>query len=114
MKTLADIPLADNERAAIEEAARRLKAELPVSRVVLFGSKARGTGRADSDIDLLILTRQPVTGEVRRQVSLRLTDASLDHDVLLSSVIVAENEWEQGAIREMLIHSEVQRDGAEL
>jgi predicted nucleotidyltransferase len=65
MKTVAHIPLADVERKATGEAARRLKAELPVSRVALFGSKARGTGDEGSDIDLPILTSCEVTGPIR-------------------------------------------------
>ena len=47
--TLADDPL-------ITEAARRLEASLPPgSRVILFGSRARGDHRPDSDVDLLVV-----------------------------------------------------------
>jgi len=114
MKTLADIPLADNERAAIEEASRRLKRELPVSRVILFGSKARGTARADSDTDLLVLTSREVTRETRRAIGDILHEIGLRDDLLLLSLVQSEKEWNEGLIRYMLIHSEVERDGVEL
>ena len=55
------LPLAANDRAAVLEAAECLAALLPVERVVLYGSKARGDDRPDSDIDLLILTSRPLT-----------------------------------------------------
>lgn len=37
----------------IAEAARRLAAAAPGARVILFGSRARGEERSDSDLDLL-------------------------------------------------------------
>jgi predicted nucleotidyltransferase len=39
----------------IAEAGRRLAAAAPGARVILFGSRARGEERADSDLDLLVI-----------------------------------------------------------
>lgn len=115
MKTLLDAPsLSTNERLAIAEAARVLKRELPVTRVILFGSKARGDSRPDSDIDLLVLTSCPVTRKIRDAASSLLFDLELRYDVLLSQLIVSEAEWQNGLIHHMLIHKEVQRDGCEI
>lgn len=114
MKTPETVNLIEKERLSILQAAQALKSDLPVTRVVLFGSKARGTGEADSDIDLLILTSCPVSSELRVAVSDRLADINLRNDVLLTSVVVSEQEWLSGLIRHMLIHSEVERDGCEV
>ncbi|MDO4545934.1 MAG: nucleotidyltransferase domain-containing protein [Bacillota bacterium] len=35
--------------------------QYPVSRVVLFGSRADGTNRSDSDIDLIVEFHSPIT-----------------------------------------------------
>ena len=43
-----------NESEAIEAAIRMLKSEFSVSKVILFGSKARGNHDEHSDIDLLM------------------------------------------------------------
>ena len=59
-RRFADLPLAPHDRAAVLEAAAVLAALLPVERVVLYGSKARGDDDAESDIDLLILTSRPM------------------------------------------------------
>jgi predicted nucleotidyltransferase len=114
MKTPESADLTEKERLSILQAAQALKSDLPVTRVILFGSKARGTGEADSDIDLLILTSCPVGSELREAISDRLADINLRNDVLLTSVVVSEQEWLSGLIRYMLIHSEVERDGCEV
>ena len=56
MKKLAQIFLDDRDRAAIAAAVGLLRSRFPVERVMLYGSKARGTDDEESDIDLLVLT----------------------------------------------------------
>jgi len=114
MRTLDRAKLSEKERRAVEEAASLLKSELPVERVILFGSRARGTGSEESDIDLLVLTSCPVTAELRRRISDRLFEVSLRNDALLCSTAASQEDWSNGLIRYMLIHSEVERDGCEV
>jgi predicted nucleotidyltransferase len=114
MKTVDSVKLVQKERYSILEAAKALKSDLPVTRVILFGSKARGSGEPDSDIDLLVLTHCPVTSKLRQVISYQLADINLRNDVLLTSVVVSEQEWANGLIRHTLIHSEVERDGCEI
>ncbi len=111
---LESAKLVERERNSILEASRTLKSDLPVTRVILFGSKARGTGEPDSDIDLLVLTSCPVTTELRAAISARLAGVNLRNDVALASVVVSEQDWSSGLIRHMLIHGEVERDGCEI
>ena len=44
-----------SETDLIDEAARRIAAVAPLAKVILFGSRARGEGRPDSDLDLLVI-----------------------------------------------------------
>lgn len=111
MKTLDNIQLPIRIRSAIQESCARLKAELPVSKVILFGSQARGQAQPDSDIDLLVLTTCPVTREIKDRVGDILFDVDLKDDVLLTSITVQEEEWNGGLVSAMLIHKEVERDG---
>ncbi len=111
MKTLDKIKLPVRIRSAVQEASNRLKSELPVSRVILFGSQARGQAAPDSDIDLLILTTTPVTKGLKDKISDILFEIDLKDDVILTSLRVHENEWDNGLVSQMLIHEEVERDG---
>lgn len=114
MRTLDSIKLADKERASVIQAAKSLKSELPVSKVILFGSRARGTAAELSDIDLLVITSCPVNARLRGSVSERLAEINVENDVVLSSVVVSEKDWIDGLIHYMPIYREVQRDGFEV
>jgi len=114
MKTLESAKLVEKEQGSILKAARVLKSDLPISRVILFGSKARGSGDLYSDIDLLVLASCPVTAGLRESISERLAQINLENDVMLSSVAVSEQDWSEGLVHHMLIHREVERDGCEI
>lgn len=114
MRTIEPAKLAQKEYEAVLEAARVLKSDLPISRVVLFGSKARGTGDKYSDIDLLVLTSCPLTTSLRECISERLAEINLENDVTLSSIVVSEGDWSDGLIHHTLIYKEVERDGCEI
>jgi len=114
MKTLDSIHLAQKDRDSVREAARALRSELPVSQIILFGSKARGQADVYSDLDLLVILACPVTGRLRDSVSERLADINLQNDVVLSSVVVFEKDWTDGLIRYLPLYAEVQRDGCEV
>ena len=111
MKTLDSIQLPIRIRSAVQEASDRLRAELPVSQVVLFGSQARGQAEPDSDIDLLVLTTCPVTRDVKDKIGDILFDIDLKDDVVLMSINVQEDQWDNGLVSQMLIHQEVEKDG---
>ncbi len=59
--------------ALIEEAGRRIAAAAPEADVILFGSRARGEARPDSDLDLLVIEpdfdrRGDEYGRLRREL----------------------------------------------
>ena len=50
----------------------------PTAQVILFGSRARGDARQDSDWDILILIQDKVTTEIERSFRYRLFDLELE------------------------------------
>lgn len=111
MKRLADIQLAENDRKAIESAAAVLRRSFAVARVILFGSKARGDSRVDSDIDLLVVTRGPATDDEKQRMTDALFDIELDLGVVISKLVVPLDEWENGVYRVLPIKAAVDAEG---
>jgi predicted nucleotidyltransferase len=111
MRTLDDINLGANDRAAVQEAVVLLRQRFPVERVVLFGSTARGRASEQSDIDLLVLTSKPMTRRERRQITDVLFDVQLRRDVVIDTLVVSVEEWEHGLYQVLPIRAEVERDG---
>jgi predicted nucleotidyltransferase len=62
--------------------------------VYLYGSRARGEEREDSDVDILIvLDRIDSYGTEIERTGYLVSDRSLDYGVSVSRVFVAESEW---------------------
>jgi predicted nucleotidyltransferase len=65
---------------------------IPVAFGVLFGSQARGTADDQSDIDLLVVSRNFDGKKDRHETSL-LLQLTLDTDSRVEPVPVGEKEW---------------------
>lgn len=64
-----------------------------VREIILFGSKARGDFHEESDIDLLLVTDLEVSWDVRFQIYDLLYEIELQHDVVISPVIVSHKAF---------------------
>jgi predicted nucleotidyltransferase len=111
VKTLAYIPLKANDRKAIEAAKDLLVQKYPVELIILYGSEARGTDDAESDIDLLVLTTRELTWRERNAITDTLCDIQLAHGVVISTLVVANHEWLEGRYSVLPIHDEIERYG---
>jgi len=78
-------------------------------RVVLFGSQARDEAEPHSDIDVMLVLREPVNAhEETRQLSAFRAELCLKYDVVISCVYVSEKEYRQDRTPLML---NVRREG---
>ena len=114
MKTLDDIELTPRDRDALDDAIHILKRQFPTARVILFGSKSRGTGNTESDMDLLVLTTRKLTWREKDAITDALYDVELKHEVVISTLVATDEEWENGTFSIMPIHAEVAHDGIEV
>ena len=111
MRTIAEIELQPGDREAIAAATTLLKKRFPVTSVTLFGSKATGRDDTESDIDLLVLTSRKLAWRERDAITDTLFDVELAHDVVISTLVLQAEEWENGPYRVLPIHDEVDREG---
>ncbi len=100
------------------ELLRRVKAAVqalePEAEVILYGSRARGTARADSDWDFLILLPGPVDRARELQIKDCLYDIELETDTVLSSIIRSKEEWLSRQYEVTPLRQEIEREGITL
>lgn len=83
----------------------------PTAEIILYGSRARGTARADSDWDFLILLPAPRNNVVETQIKDRLYDIELETDTILSSVIRSQQEWRSPRYAVLPLRQQIEKDG---
>jgi len=111
MNTLENINIKDNEKNAVLEASAMLRGAFLVKEVVLFGSKARGDDDEESDIDLLVLTSQPVSWNERKAINNALYEIQMKYDIIISTLITTVTEWNEGTFSVLPIHGEISDQG---
>lgn len=79
--------------------------------MALFGSVVRGEADEESDIDLLVVTKQPLNRRERHQITDIVCEINLDYGTNFSTLVVDSEAWEHGPISLLSIHEEVQREG---
>ena len=76
----------------IKEAVHKVE---PSAKIILFGSRARGDNKPDSDWDLLILVNQKkISNQFEDSLLDSIYDIELDTDYIITPVIVEKEVWE--------------------
>jgi predicted nucleotidyltransferase len=71
----------------IQEMARRIVADIDPVKIILFGSHAQGTAGLGSDVDLLVVQRDPVQ---EQQAATRLRRLLRDFRVPIDIIVVGQ------------------------
>ena len=86
----------------------------PTSEVILFGSRARGDNRPDSDWDILILVEnQKVTNAIEDKFRDRLYEIELDSGEVISTFIYPKSFWES-QLKYSPLYKNVNNEGVRL
>ena len=85
-----------------------------VLRVVVFGSVARGEADEDSDLDVLVLVRTPLTRSEQAEVLEYSYDLDLEHGTVTQYFVETVDRWERPVIQTGLLARNVETEGVAL
>lgn len=88
------LQLTRGEQAAVQEYLDRIHEFFPgrILSATLFGSKACGDSDPESDVDLLVVV-DAESRQFRSQLWQIASDVSLDHSVVISVRVYAQDRW---------------------
>lgn len=103
------------ESGAVERFLKNLRRELHHNflKAILFGSRARGKGNEDSDIDILVILRE-ISLEEKHKVWDLANDIFLDTEVYISPLVMSEAYFKRLQGLERLLPKEIEKEGIPL
>lgn len=107
--------LCADEKAALDALSAWLRARFGARLVelTLFGSRARGEGHEDSDLDVAVVV-EGLTSAEGREIAWFCGDLLTAHNVIVSTFAVSRERMEELRRRERLIARDIARDGVPL
>ncbi len=102
--------IADRDRHILEIFAAGVRQHFPEARIWAFGSRARGDGTWESDLDVCVVVDE-LTYENRHAIWNIAWEVGFEHDVLISAVAYSKDEFEQGPCSESPLVLNILREG---
>jgi predicted nucleotidyltransferase len=108
---LIDNKLKDIKRIIIEELE---KENIKVHKIILFGSRARGDFKEDSDWDILVVVDRKLDKEDKVILSSHLRKVLVYKNFICDIILVSKNEFEYKKINKAYIIYYVIKEGIEI
>lgn len=107
--------LSKTERQALKALVTRVRSKLrnKVDSVCLFGSRARGEGTEESDLDVLVLLKS-VDMKAKHAIWDIANDIFLDTWINISPLVMSKSQFRELTLRERLLAKEIHKDGIKL
>jgi uncharacterized protein len=83
---------------------------VPLHRLVLFGSRARGDAETESDYDVLVVVAQ-LSRQIRTTISRCAWEAGFNECLVIVPVVVTTEDIEQTPLRSSLLMQAIREEG---
>lgn len=103
--------IGERDRRLLAELKQVVMRHIPDAQLALYGSTARGTAGPESDYDVLVLTRNKLSGVEEREVDRAVYSVQLENEIVLSVIIYTYDEWRNPVFRSSPYRKNVMREG---
>jgi predicted nucleotidyltransferase len=115
MKKLQDQKsLSDADCELLIRCKRAIHSLDPTVEIILYGSRARGDARADSDFDLLLLIDGEVTAQLEDRFRRQVYPIELDTGAVITVIGFNRERWNSPLLSVVPLHSSVIAEGVVL
>ena len=83
----------------------------PEAKIILFGSRATGTNRVDSDYDLLVQVEGEMDVRQKRKIAISMRKALSDYEIPLDIIVQTKKDFEYRLKDNHYFVSEVNNSG---
>ncbi len=101
--------LSPTERTALAKLKKALSRQFGIEDIRLFGSKARGTGDAESDLDLFIVVPH-LDWEREKAIYTLCFELSLQYDILLAPTLCSAAELKDPRVQGTPFYQTIQQE----
>ena len=114
MRQINELGMTKNQIQGLNELKQKLLKHFPVESLILYGSYACGEADSESDIDLLILTKETLSRIDRHKITDTIFEINLQYDTNFSGLVIDQFSWERGLISILPFHDEILKQGIKL
>ena len=105
------LQLPDQYTLALRSVKAQVERKYPLKQMILFGSQARQGGDCESDYDVLLLTKNPLSHREKHEVYAIVTNVNLRFETNISVLVVDEKSWNDGDFSVLPITEAIKREG---
>jgi uncharacterized protein len=104
----------EQERIIAQRFADRIRESFPGSHSIVFGSKARGEGNLESDLDVLVLVTTDDMAAARETASYLAWETAFGTEMFISPIVHRLDSWQTEPLKSSLLAKNIAEDGITL